>query len=371
MDLEEAKKIFNKYFKDSDCPMEEFEKFTKSIDCHDFKDEKKSKIERWLKSRGKSFEDYGLSEEAIICLKNAGCNNPQEVYEKLPLMNPYKKIDLRGICFQKKRLIDEIGKKLRIYDFPIENYPTNKDGGKIIVTENQEGFLKVEGKVREDEEGNAYVPTLCIIDSNGNAYTEEEFEEKYKGIERTGYYLYEKFIKNIDLEKELTRKKIYHLNQDVEIQKDNIKTVIKSLGVIIGILVPVFLSAIFIEEKFPNVLYKNNPKLIEVILVSIWEIIATFLELLALPAFYYFIKESIHIIETAIIEKPRQELKKSKQKYQKLEELGAFENINTEDLVNIIEEMYANGELEIDDISQTAEVVDFEMNNGKVKVKKR
>ena len=30
-----------------------------------------------------SFEDYGLSKEAIICLKSVGCNNPQDVYEKV------------------------------------------------------------------------------------------------------------------------------------------------------------------------------------------------------------------------------------------------------------------------------------------------
>ena len=304
-------------------------------------------------------------------MKNAGCNNPQEVYEKLELLDPYNEIDLRNVCFHKQRLVDEIEKKLKIYDYPIENYPTNKDGGKIIVTENKEEFLKVEGKVREDEEGKAYVPTLCIIDSNGNAYTEEEFEEKYKDIERISYYLYERYIKDIDLKKAITKEKIYRHEECVDIQKDRMKTAIKDIGIIIGILVPVFLSAIFIEEKFPNVVYKNNPKLIEVILVSIWGIIALFLEFLTGVCCYDLINDLISIIETAIIEKPIQELKKSKQKYQKLEELGAFKNINTEDLVNIIEEMYANGELEIDDISQTAEVVDFEMNNGKVKVKKR
>ena len=44
MDLKEAKKIFNEHFKDSDCPIEEFEKFAQSIHYHDFKNEKIFKI---------------------------------------------------------------------------------------------------------------------------------------------------------------------------------------------------------------------------------------------------------------------------------------------------------------------------------------
>ena len=91
-----------------------------------------------------SFEDYGLSKEAIICLKSVGCNNPQDVYEKVPLKTKYRYIGLDEICFYNGNIANEIRQKLGTDDYL--SYATNENESEIVVTEESEEILSVTAK---------------------------------------------------------------------------------------------------------------------------------------------------------------------------------------------------------------------------------
>ncbi|MBR2588523.1 MAG: hypothetical protein IKD77_04890 [Bacilli bacterium] len=172
---------------------EDIEKF---LQKSEFDKEFVKTILKYINSKGKKLEDYDLTEEAIIALKSAGYKVPTKIYE-----NPDKLLEkLEEICFGKQYLMREIIKKLSLVDILEEENTSDNEwkftkasiiqkgdpNGSKTIKDPDTGVvlgLSVRGKVQADENGNAYVPTLFVMDTEGNLYSEDEFKANQRELE--------------------------------------------------------------------------------------------------------------------------------------------------------------------------------------------
>ena len=150
-----------------------------------------SYILKYVNSKGTAFEDYDLTEEAIIALTSAGYTSPAKVYE-----NPDQILkESDKICFGKQYLMREIIYQLKLENIIEEDTETNKqftfstakmvpkgdsNGSMIDVDVKTGAFLArlVPGKISLDETGRAKVPVLFVIDDKGNIYTRSEYSKQ-------------------------------------------------------------------------------------------------------------------------------------------------------------------------------------------------
>ncbi len=375
--------LFNKKFSNANCKIEEFEKiiphlskllprFGKFLSSgeYDFNKEYENTtiyiISNWLDSRNKTLEDYGLSQEAIRCLKKADYN-PARIHEDPD--NFLKEI--YDICFDKKSLVDEIIEKFNIEnpflpqkitrnDFYITSYiksshnrslKRDPNGSKIILTDNGEPFLSVPGKLNIDDEESISAPTLFIVDAKGNVYTQEEFEAKYNGIEKQFFKSYEDFVDHYESEKKNAANDIFKYNERLE---KNLFTYVIATYITIIISLQLLIEGTL------------NSRVTE--LVTAYAALYGFFKFCSLCTGDGLVLPNLLKLIAA---------KKSRDKIDNnIEKMQFTENIDTTFIAESIEEMFRNGIFAVDKITDVAKILSSEeiaelLSNSKKNQKKQ
>ncbi|MBR2588529.1 MAG: hypothetical protein IKD77_04925 [Bacilli bacterium] len=305
-------------------------------------------VSNYIKSKYKTLEDYGLSEEAIIVLTSKGYRRPTEIYN-----NPERLLNrLEEMCFHKQYLMREIIQQLNLESILEEDLKENKwkftnikpipardpNGSTIIRDGTNETFIgiKVPGKIKLDDQGRPSVSCLFAVDAKGNIQSYKEFQGTR-----------DRLVAERREELRGTEKIISSLNEQAEKITNSIKSFVEvmyglSLFEIFMCIFTIFFAANINIAAVAAIVVKMSMFFIpiNICVPAIWLFYMHKLE-------YYFklpeIKEKIEEQEGII------------------NSMSYVANINTKAIADKVEEMFENGMLNIDKRNEIAGVLEPEI----------